>query len=103
MNFFITAAFIAFATPVLADFKQDFCSSTAKLGITVMTARQVGISLEQVLSNAAAIKNNTANSLYQAIITDAYSTPIYTTAEAKQLAILSFGDQINRTCNNTLE
>jgi hypothetical protein len=99
----ILSAFISFSTPALADVRQDFCNSTTELGINIMTARQLGMPLERILDSVAAVENQAAEPLVKAIIADAYAMPIYDSAEAKQLAIISFASQLNEACNDTLE
>ena len=91
----IIAAFILslFCVSANADI-EEYCFNAMKLSEAVMSARQYGVSIEDVLSARVDASGDSAaqsvRSVHTEIILEAYDKPMYSTEKYKQSEIKEF-------------
>lgn len=77
--------------------KYDVCGAYGGLSETVMTARQEGMSMRDVIEHAM------GDEFSIAIVQAAYEVPGYSTAEFQQKAILEFSNRIYAECLRSID
>ena len=84
------------STPQLSD--TQVCSMFSGLAKQMMTARQNGASMEEMMEVATNSGNDAVNQITKAMVIEAYEIPRFSLPENKQNAINDFADHIYLTC-----
>ena len=81
--------------------KETFCNRLGSMSESLMTARLEGVSLSKILAvNEAAPAD--LQPLLNAIVTEAYESPAYSTEKMKTKAITEFGNKQLLNCRKTM-
>jgi hypothetical protein len=80
------------ASPVMAD---DFCTNMYSVGKSVMTARQNGVPLPEMMK---LLESTDLVGTMQPIIVEAYSHPVYTTQSIRKRTIDEFANSLHLEC-----
>ena len=81
--------------PETSDEETDFCKALGDLAETIMTARQEGASLSDMMGR---IKDSEIADIQRKIILAAYEEPRWATEETKKEAIEDFRNEIELEC-----
>lgn len=97
---FAVAAIFAVSYSVQADVdKAEYCATISKLSETVMTTRQRGISLNQMLEVTS--EATAGDELAKQMILDAFDQPRFSTASLQVRTIEDFRDKWTLICHRT--
>ncbi len=93
----IILAVTAMCLPAAANAQdQDPCAGWGSLAETIMTKRQIGITMSDMM--AVAMKGEENNTMLRSMIIDAYSAPMLTTKDAKIRQLRDFRNQQELNC-----
>lgn len=95
---FAAAAMLMVPTAVSAQ-STSLCSEIGSLAGSIMEARQNNMSKTQVMS---LVERNAVYNLVVSLIDLAYSVPVYPTQEMKFTAIISFENQAEYICYESM-
>lgn len=73
--------------------KYSICSKVAKLAELIMTSRQIGVELDEMLSD-----QGKESELSKAMIIDAYSTPRFSSEASQKRSISEFKNEWQLKC-----
>jgi glucose-6-phosphate 1-dehydrogenase len=101
MKKILAIAALLFSTSALADKKQDntsLCKTFSSIAVQIMTARQEGVPLVDLLEIAAQGKSKDLNVIAKKLVIAAYEEPRFKTPQNVQRTIDKFRDQVTLDC-----
>lgn len=75
----------------------EICGPIGELAATIMTARQNGASMSQMMGLARDV-DPSIQGLVRALVTDSFDTPKYSSSEYRQDAISEFSNEMTAKC-----
>lgn len=93
----VAALLLAGCAPAIAEDHEKFCESYANLAESIMTSRQLGMSLSDLL----AVTSDELSGITRPLIMDAYEKGQFSTETYKAKAIAEFRNKAHVTCLRT--
>ena len=78
--------------------KSEWCSTVANLAGSMMSSRQNGVALDDILKAIGANKSESIRKISRFMVIDAFEKPLYLTEDAKQREIKEFKNRWQLTC-----
>ena len=106
MKKIITIAALLFSVSAFADKKEggtDLCKTFSSIAVQIMTARQQGVPMVDVLEIAAQGKSKEFNTLAKKLVVSAYEQPRFMTQQNVQRSIDKFRDQVTLDCVKSID
>lgn len=97
-KYILTTILLCAAATSNAATREEVCPEIANLAMTIMTARQLGIPMENLMQAADQDVEQVYEDLAKAMIMEAYSAPRYSSEEFQQQAITEFGNAVSVAC-----
>jgi hypothetical protein len=96
----VVAAFVGMTNAALAN--DGTCDRMSNLSKQIMTNRQNGVSLNEMMSTLNSVNNSALKTVTKTMVLDAYEHPRYNTATVKQRTIDEFANKYMLMCVKAL-
>lgn len=94
----LTAAAIASQPATEEVSVQELCETFGQVAEQIMTDRQSGEPMSELMAHYTQTENNDTNGLTRAMIIDAYNQPAYRTQEMQTYEISNFRNNVELVC-----